>query len=64
MEAIRVRVDSDLKRRFKAACAANGCAMTDIILDAMRTYVAQYRYDQEHTPPAPPQPQEQEATDD
>ena len=54
MEAIRVRVDSDLKRQFKAACAANGCAMTDIILDAIRTYVSQHRYAQEHAP----QPQE------
>ena len=52
--SIRVEVPRPLQREFKAACAADGLTMTWVIVNAIKSYLLEYR--QKHTPPQPQEP--------
>ena len=42
MTRMNLNVDSDLHRRFKAAVSLQGKDMTTVVVDLMRSYVAQH----------------------
>ena len=54
MKNVRVRMEDELHREFKAATAADGTTMTRVILVAIAAYLERRRA---------PQPQPQEPTD-
>jgi len=41
--SIRIAVPADLQREFKAACAADGVTMTQVLLTEIRAHLAQRR---------------------
>ena len=45
MKRLNVHIDLELHNAFKAATAARGENMTDVILNFIEDYVARYRYD-------------------
>ena len=43
---MNINIDLELHNAFKAATAARGENMTDVLLACIEDYVARYRYDQ------------------
>ncbi len=45
IKRLNLNIEADLHNAFKAATAARGENMTDVILKFIEDYVARYRYD-------------------
>ena len=46
IKRLNINIDLELHNAFKAAAAARGENMTDVLLKFIEDYVARYRYDQ------------------
>lgn len=46
IKRLNINIDINLHNAFKAATAARGENMTDVLLACIEDYVARYRYDQ------------------